>query len=160
MTKRICTALLSLLFLAPLCHASAITIVFDHPTEIGFPGSTLSFTANLTNNTNQMIELGAANVTLGGLFGVDTTPFLFGPPVVGPFGSTGHFEIFTVSIPSNASGFQNGVLSITDINDNLIGLNTFSVVVAPEPSTRFMLLMACCGGVWYLRAQKRSLLRR
>ena len=160
MTKRIYTALFSLLFVAPLCQASAITIVFGQQTELGLPGSTISFAANLFNNTKRSIDLGAANVLLGGSFVVDTTPFIFGPPTLAPAGSTGLFEIFTVSIPVGASGVQNGAISITDINDNLIGLNTFSVVVAPEPSTRFLLLIACCGGVWYLRAQKRSLLRR
>ena len=66
-------------------------------------------------------------------------------------GSTGSFEIFTVTIPSATlpgSVFP-GILSITDLDDNVLGEASFSVTSAvPEPSPFVLLafsILLCAG---------------
>jgi len=133
------------LVLTPLCcQASAITISFSSSTEIREPGDILEFDADLINTTKLTIDLGAADVTLSGLFDTDPTPFLSGPATIGPGKSTGAFEIFTVTIPKLAAApaSNRGVLSITDINDNLLGTAAFTVVTSPEPSSGGLFLIA------------------
>jgi len=136
------------LVLTPLCcQASAITISFSSSTEIGGPGDILEFDADLINTTKVNHRLGAADITLSGLFATDPTPFLSRPATIGPGKSTGAFEIFTVTIPKLAAapasnqGVQ-GVLSITDISDNLLGTAAFTVVTSPEPSLGGLFLIA------------------
>jgi hypothetical protein len=150
MTKRNQLFLLCAFILAPLaCDGSALTITFSYSTETGTPGSTLEYDADLINNTPSEIDLGAADVTLGGMLDVDPTPFLSGPATIAPGGSTGAFEIFTVTIPNTAGqdASNQGVLSITDLNDNFLGTALFNVVTsvpvtAPELSSGVLLLLA------------------
>ena len=126
-----------LLLSAAACSAATIQIVFDSPNQSASPGSTIAYSANLLNLTSTDINLGSALVSLGGSLIVDPFPFLNGPAVLLANGSTGSFEIFTVTIPSGtpAGTAFPGILSITDLDDNVLGQASFSVASAiPEPS--------------------------
>ena len=146
------TKLIQILLLgAATCSAATIQIVFDSPNQSASPGSTIAYSANLFNLTASGINLGSALVSLGGSLVVDPFPFLNGPAVLTANGSTGSFEIFTVTIPSGTpagSAFP-GILSITDLDDNVLGQAFFSVASsAPEPSPAALLafsIVLCVG---------------
>jgi len=146
------TKLIQILLLsAAACSAATIQIVFDSPNQSASPGSTIAYSANLFNLTASDINLGSALVSLGGSLIVDPFPFLNGPAVLAANGSTGSFEIFTVTIPPGApagTAFP-GILSITDLDDNVLGQASFSVASsAPEPRPAALLafsILLCVG---------------
>jgi hypothetical protein len=116
-----------------ICRAGDISIVFDEPELLATPNGTVTFSANLFNLTASDIDLGQAGVTLDPSFLADPSPFLNGPAVLPANGSTGSFDIFTVTVLDNAApGDYNGVLSISDINDTLLGTADFTVQITPE----------------------------
>jgi hypothetical protein len=126
-----------LLLGAVACSAATIQIVFDSPGQSATAGSTIAYSANLFNLTPIDIDLGSALVSLGGGLVIDPFPFLAGPAVLPASGATGSFEIFTVTVPSGTPGGSvfPGILSITDLDDNVLGEAHFSVVSSiPEPS--------------------------
>jgi hypothetical protein len=126
-----------LLLSTAACSAATIQIVFDSPNQSASPGSTIAYSANLFNLTAADIDLGSALVSLGGSLTVDPFPFLDGPAVLAANGSTGSFEIFTVSIPyvTPAGSVFPGILSITDLGDNVLAEAPFSAAISvPEPS--------------------------
>ena len=133
------------------CSASTIQIVFDSASQSASPGSKIAYSANLSNLTSTDINLGAALVSLGGSLLIDPFPFLNGPLVLTANGSTGSFEIFSITLPSGTpvgSVFP-GILSITDLDEHVLGQATFSVVSAiPEPSTAVLAafsILLCIG---------------
>lgn len=146
------TKLIQILLLgAAACSAATIQIVFDSPNQSASPGSPIAYSANLFNLTASNINLGSALVSLGGSLIVDPFPFLNGPAVLAANGSTGSFEIFTVTLPSGTpagSAFP-GTLSITDLDDNVLGQASFSVASAiPEPSPFVLVgfsILLCAG---------------
>jgi hypothetical protein len=146
------TKLVQILLLgAAACSAATIQIVFDSPNHSANPGSTIAYSANLFNLTATDINLGSALVSLGGNLIVDPFPFLNGPAVLAANGSTGPFKIFTVTIPSAtpAGSVFPGILSITDLDDNVLGQASFSVTSAiPEPSPFVLVafsILLCAG---------------
>jgi hypothetical protein len=76
---------------------------------------------------------------------VDPSPFLEGPAVLP--------ADFTITVP-DATPFSEyaGVLAISDINDNLLGTQDFTVTVTPEPSPTWLV------GVPVLAAAARRIL--
>jgi hypothetical protein len=155
-----------LLLSAAACSAATIQIVFDSPNQSASPGSTIAYSANLFNLTAADIDLGSALVSLGGSLTVDPFPFLDGPAVLAANGSTGSFEMFTVSIPFDTpagSAFP-GILSITDSGENVLADAPFSAVVsAPEPSPTVLVIFSsllCLGAtIRRPRARARSEIR-
>jgi hypothetical protein len=134
-------------------------IVFDAPDQIGLPGQTLTYSANLVFDPSLGgTNLGEADVFLGGDFGVDTSVFLNGPASLPGGGgtSTGSVPIFTVAIPSTEpGGSTSGSLVILDIDDNVLGSTTFSVELqtAPEPGTAAALGAGLLGLLYWRRRQ-------
>src|SRR6476469_3281094 len=126
------------------CPAATIQIVFDSSNQSASPGSTIAYSANLFNLTSTDINLGSALVSLGGNLIVDPFPFLNGPAVLLANGSTGSFEIFTVMLPSGTTAGTAfpGILSITGLDDNVLGEASFSVVASSVPEPRPAALLA------------------
>jgi hypothetical protein len=138
--------------------AAAIQIVFDSPNQSANPGSTIAYSANLFNLTSTDINLGSALVSLGGNLIVDPFPFLNGPAVLLANGSTGSFEIFTITIPSGtlAGTAFPGILSITGLDDNVLGEASFSVassVPEPRPAALLAFSILLCLGATIKRAR-------
>jgi hypothetical protein len=117
------------------CPGTTIQIVFDSSNQFANAGSTITYSANLFNLTPSDIDLGSAIVSLGSNAIVDTSVFLNGPAVLPASSSTGSFAIFTVTLPSGtpSGSLFPGILSITDLNDNVLGEAQFSIASVPEP---------------------------
>jgi hypothetical protein len=117
------------------CPGTTIRIGFDSSNQFANAGSTITYSANLFNLTPSDIDLGSASVSLGGNAIVDTSVFLNGPAVLPASISTGSFTIFTVRLPSGTptGSLFPGILSITDLNDNILGEAQFSIATVSEP---------------------------
>ena len=156
--------------------ANGIVIHLNPSIVLSSPGAFLSFNATITSLDYLEIDLNNIDVNLPGLFTVDVTPFLLGPPTVDPLATTVSFTLFTVAIAdpyTDAFGPVTGTLTIKGgtesggfydptTNDPLGQVEfTVNVVapdpstgVAPEPSTAWMLLPAL-GLVWSKRGRLR-----
>ena len=163
--KRIRLLAACVFLVAPLCcRASFVTITFLHPDQSAAPSTQIPFIAKILNITADEIDLGSADVDLAGSFEVDPTPFLFGPATIAPGGSTGYFEIFTVTTPDPFTGPpSDGVLTVTDIDNDVIGSVSFSIgpevggPPVPEPCFGLPLLGMLLSGWWYHHSRRRRL---
>lgn len=166
-TLKLCLA--TLLFAAGSAWATDVYIMLDAPTLTGSSGDLLSFNGTITSNDMVTIDLNEINVSLPGMFTVDETPFLLGPPTIDPLGTTIDFTLFTVAInapytdplePVNGTITILGGLESGNVYDptttSYLGQAGFTVDVAtPEYSTAGMLLpgVTC---LWLIRRRRRT----
>ncbi len=148
-----------LLLTAGRAFADDLTMNLDASTLTVSPGGQVTFTGTITNNDASILDLNSISVTLGGQFGVDTTPFFSGPLTVAANGSTIDFPLFTVTANSpytDPLGPQTGTVTILGgvespavgydpTAENQLGSTGFAVDViapAPEISPGWMVLTA------------------
>ena len=150
--------LTALLLAAGCARASDITINLDETTLTGGPGGILTFTGTITDNDSATVDLNELDVSLAGMFSVDNTPFLLGPPTVAAGETTVDFTLFTVTIddpytdPFGPVGGTVTILGGEEVDNvyestaiNPLGEADFTVNVAaavPEVGTPWMVLPA------------------
>jgi hypothetical protein len=128
-------------------YGANITINMVQTSLFGTPGSVLTYSGSLTNNTAVVQNLNGANLSGFGTFATDTTPFFNNAPFFLTANQvTSIFALFTVTVPSNAApGSVTGLFTILGgpgINDqSVIGTaptitaTATSSTATPEPAT-------------------------
>ena len=104
------------LCLCAAARAGTITITYDDPLLSGVPGSVLTFTGTMTNNTNASVFLNQGSVNLASPFNSATdvsVDLLEWPISLDPLATSADFAFFTVTIPDpfpGATGPYGGTL--------------------------------------------------
>jgi len=168
--KRLTQASL-LFFTATLCASAGsipINIEFTQPVFEVTPGEVVDVTAILQNtDPADVVYLNGDNLSVPVSSG--STDFFFTnvPISLNPSASTSTTELFTFVVSPNAGlgtyagayDLFGGVGTANQSNFDLIGSQTFSVVVTPEPSTMLLLgfgMMAMSGvSRRWMRARRR-----
>jgi hypothetical protein len=173
--KMLKLCLVPLMFAAGSARADDIIINLDATTLSGSAGSLLSFNTTITSVDMQTIDLNDISVSLPGMFTVDQTPFLLGPPTVGALGTTADFTLFTVTIDDpytdpfgpvagtvtilggleSGNGYDPSVMNYlgqTGFTVNAVASETSDV---PEVSTVWMLSLGIVC-LWLIRRRRRA----
>jgi hypothetical protein len=159
----------TLLLLAAAAHASDITVTFEQPEMTAYlPGGSVTFRGVITNNDSGTVDLNGFQINLYGDFLTDGTPFWSLPLSLAAGDSTGLVDLFTVTLDTPYTGSLGPQLGAYDVlggleageydssTQNLLGESTFTVNVAPEPSTTWPLLVAGCGAWIGWRRRRRA----
>jgi hypothetical protein len=99
--------LAALLCLCAAARADIATISYDDPLLSGVPGSVLTFTGTITNNTNSPVFLNQGSVNLASPFNSATdvsVDLLDWPISLDPLSTSADFAFFTVTIPDPFPG--------------------------------------------------------
>ena len=138
---------------APSAKADTIAINPDQAYQNGVVGSTVVFSATLTNtDRTTTIFLNAAEASLNAVSSssslpVDTDPFFINFPIsIDPGLSTADAELFDVFLPDGTPlGLYAGTIAIFGGTDSgsfdLLGTETFNVEVTPEPGSALLLAL-------------------
>jgi hypothetical protein len=95
------------LCLCAAARAGTISITYDDPLLSGVPGSVLTFTGTMTNNTNSPVFLNQGSVNLASPFNsvTDVSVDLLAWPIsLDPLDTSADFAFFTVTIPDPFPG--------------------------------------------------------
>jgi hypothetical protein len=99
--------LMLVLCLCAAARAGTISITYDDPLLSGVPGSVLTFTGTMTNNTDSPVFLNQGSVNLASPFdtSTDVTGLLDDWPIsLDPLSMSADFTFFTVTIPDPFPG--------------------------------------------------------
>jgi hypothetical protein len=154
MKNLLCTLMLVALS-AAAAQASALTIAFDQPDQIGMPGQTLQFFGTIANTSANTVFLISDDLNPTGLSLTVTDLFFANAPFfLAPSGqpgdSSGDIELFDIAVsaplldaPATYPGTYDLVGGADSNAQDVLGSASFSVTTAtPEPSTIYLLLAA------------------
>ena len=165
--------ILALLLGATAASAASLTVTLDTVSFSTLPGSVVSVTGSITNGYGETVDLNSINISLGGDFTVDSSPFFAGPLTVSANGSTLNYTLFTFT-PNDPFTFPYGIytgtisilggVEVGNVYDpngyDLLGETQFDIHVAdpstgvPEPATSSLFLMAAAGWCLYRRGAR------
>jgi hypothetical protein len=136
-----------------LSHATSIVnIELTVTTEDGLPGSALTFSGTLTNETGNVEYLNGLSFADAGFYDSEDPFDTYAPIYLTAYESSGPFELFTVSIPNPftpgsypSTVTLNGGAGPSSTDD--LGLASYTVQVdppsTPEPGSAGLLLLGC-----------------
>src|ERR1700738_1293259 len=151
---------LTLLLLPGAAHANQIIFTLASSSLSGAPGTTVTFQGSIQNAGAPTVFLnGDSSTTASGFLSINDTAFFNNVPLsLDPSFGVGPVDLFSVLIdPSTPFGtYSLNLFNIVGgpdaVTQNLLATQTFTVIVAPEPSS--VLLMMAAGLCLLCRRQK------
>lgn len=145
---------------APASRADSFLFTLGSPNQSAAPGSTLTFSATVTNTGGSTEYLNADSFTVDSPLFVDDTDFYTNFPLSLGAGESFTGQLFTVFLPSTTmSGLYAGSFQIiggtdpADFTDVLASAN-FDVSATPEPSSLLLLSTGVLGGAVFLNRRR------